>query len=192
MAAGETARWVGCRDTCGRRSPGCCRSWKRATRAVAGSRGGSGSGPFLAVAELLAGAAQESGLVMVVEDVHWADSATLDCLTYLAHAAGADAVTLVVTCRGGRGAGGCPVGRVAGARPERRGAGDPAGTAVAGRGGAADRRAGGRGTRRAGLLMTYLRALRVTRFSLSSWWPRRWPVRCGMCCARRTCCRQNG
>ncbi len=55
---------------------------------------------FLAVAELLAGAAQESGLVMVVEDVHWADSATLDCLTYLAHAAGADAVTLVVTCRG--------------------------------------------------------------------------------------------
>ncbi len=55
---------------------------------------------FLAVAELLAAVARESGLVMVVEDVHWADSATLDCLTYLAHAASADTVTLVVTCRG--------------------------------------------------------------------------------------------
>jgi DNA-binding CsgD family transcriptional regulator/tetratricopeptide (TPR) repeat protein len=55
---------------------------------------------FLAVAELLGAVAQESGLVVVVEDVHWADSATLDCLTYLARAAGADAVTLVVTCRG--------------------------------------------------------------------------------------------
>ena len=37
--------------------------------------------------------------MMVVEDVHWADSATLDCLTYLARAAGADTVTLIVTCR---------------------------------------------------------------------------------------------
>ena len=55
---------------------------------------------FLAVAELLAAVAREPGLVMVVEDVHWADSATLDCLTYLVHAAGTDAVTLVVTCRG--------------------------------------------------------------------------------------------
>ena len=54
---------------------------------------------FLAVAELLGAVARESRLVMVVEDVHWADSATLDCLTYLARAAGADAVTLVVTCR---------------------------------------------------------------------------------------------
>ena len=54
---------------------------------------------FLAVAELLGAVAQESGLVVVVEDVHWADSATLDCLTYLARAAGADSVTLVVTCR---------------------------------------------------------------------------------------------
>ena len=55
---------------------------------------------FLAVAELLGAVAQESGLVVVVEDVHWADSATLDCLTYLARAASTDAVTLVVTCRG--------------------------------------------------------------------------------------------
>jgi hypothetical protein len=38
-------------------------------------------------------------IVVVVEDVHWADSATLDCLTYLARAAGVDALTLVVTCR---------------------------------------------------------------------------------------------
>src|SRR5262249_18398983 len=36
---------------------------------------------------------------LVVEDVHWADSATLDCLTYLTRAGGG-AVTVVVTCRG--------------------------------------------------------------------------------------------
>ena len=35
------------------------------------------------------------------------------------------------------------------------------------------------GNRRAGLLMTCLRVLKVTRFSLSSWWPRRWPSSTG-------------
>ena len=45
---------------------------------------------FLAVGELLGAEGQESRLVMVVEDVHWADSETLDCLTYLVRAAGAD------------------------------------------------------------------------------------------------------
>ncbi len=54
---------------------------------------------FLAVAELLGAVARESGLLLVTEDVHWADSATLDCLTYLVRTAGAGALTLMVTCR---------------------------------------------------------------------------------------------
>jgi predicted ATPase len=53
---------------------------------------------FSAVAELLAAVAKRSPVGVVVEDVHWADSATLDCLTYLA--GGGGAVTVVVTCRG--------------------------------------------------------------------------------------------
>jgi ATP/maltotriose-dependent transcriptional regulator MalT len=54
---------------------------------------------FAAVAELLGAAAPESGLVLVIEDMHWADGATLDCLTYLARAGGAGGLTVVVTCR---------------------------------------------------------------------------------------------
>ena len=54
---------------------------------------------FSAVAELLGAVARASGLVVVIEDVHWADGATLDCLTYLARAGGAGALTVVVTCR---------------------------------------------------------------------------------------------
>src|SRR5215813_476736 len=54
---------------------------------------------FSAVAELLGAAAGRSGLGLVVEDVHWADAATLDCLTYRARA-GRGEVSLVVTCRG--------------------------------------------------------------------------------------------
>ena len=56
-------------------------------------------GGVSAVAELLGAAARGSGLVVVIEDVHWADGATLDCLTYLARAGGTGAVTVVVTCR---------------------------------------------------------------------------------------------
>jgi DNA-binding CsgD family transcriptional regulator len=55
---------------------------------------------FAGVAELLGAVAGRSGLALVVEDVHWADSATLDCLTYLAGAGGGGAVTAVATCRG--------------------------------------------------------------------------------------------
>jgi DNA-binding CsgD family transcriptional regulator/tetratricopeptide (TPR) repeat protein len=67
-------------------------------------RGGRGEGwqrerLFAAVAELLGAAAGPGGLVVVIEDVHWADGATLDCLTYLARAAGAGGLRLVVTCR---------------------------------------------------------------------------------------------
>jgi predicted ATPase len=41
---------------------------------------------FSAVADLLGVVAGESGAVLVVEDVHWADSASLDFLTFLARA----------------------------------------------------------------------------------------------------------
>jgi hypothetical protein len=51
------------------------------------------------VAELLGAVAARSGVCLVVEDVHWADSSTLDCLTFLGGAGGLGAVTLVVTCR---------------------------------------------------------------------------------------------
>ena len=57
---------------------------------------------FSAVAELLDGVAAGGGgrVGLVVEDVHWADSATLDCLTFLARAWWRDTLTVVVTCRG--------------------------------------------------------------------------------------------
>jgi DNA-binding CsgD family transcriptional regulator len=57
---------------------------------------------FLAVAELLDAAARSSGagVALVVEDVHWADSASLDFLTFLTRAGYRDAVTVVATCRG--------------------------------------------------------------------------------------------
>jgi len=53
---------------------------------------------FAAVAELLAAVAGRCPVGLVVEDVHWADSATLDLLTFLARA-GRRSVALVVTCR---------------------------------------------------------------------------------------------
>ena len=57
---------------------------------------------FLAVAELLDAAARSSGTgaALVVEDVHWADSASLDFLTFLTRAGYRDTVTVVATCRG--------------------------------------------------------------------------------------------
>jgi DNA-binding CsgD family transcriptional regulator len=65
--------------------------------------GGSGEGwrrerLFAGVADLLGAVAQRCGLGLVIEDVHWADSATLDFLTYLARAGGGP-LTVVVTCR---------------------------------------------------------------------------------------------
>jgi DNA-binding CsgD family transcriptional regulator/tetratricopeptide (TPR) repeat protein len=57
---------------------------------------------FSAVADLLDAVAGRAaaGVGVVVEDVHWADSATLDLLTFLARAGCGDAVTVVATCRG--------------------------------------------------------------------------------------------
>jgi DNA-binding CsgD family transcriptional regulator len=56
---------------------------------------------FSAVAELLAVVARSAGcrIGLVVEDVHWADGATLDLLTFLTRSADRGAV-VVVTCRG--------------------------------------------------------------------------------------------
>jgi DNA-binding CsgD family transcriptional regulator len=54
---------------------------------------------FAGVAELLDGVARRSQLALLVEDVHWADTATLDFLTYLTRAVRADPVIVVVTCR---------------------------------------------------------------------------------------------
>src|SRR6516165_3572145 len=78
----------------------------------AGPRGGAVGGGrdddwgrerlFAAVAELLAAAAGRagSGVGLVVEDVHWADAATLDCLTFLGRAGRPEPVRVVATCRG--------------------------------------------------------------------------------------------
>ena len=54
---------------------------------------------FSGITELLAAAARPGGLAVVIEDVHWADGATLDFLTFLARTGRADAVTVVATVR---------------------------------------------------------------------------------------------
>jgi DNA-binding CsgD family transcriptional regulator len=54
---------------------------------------------FAGVTELVAGVARLSSLGLLIEDVHWADGATLDFLTYLPRAGRASPVTVVVTCR---------------------------------------------------------------------------------------------
>ena len=54
---------------------------------------------FSALTEVLAGAARRSAVAVVIEDVHWADNATLDCLTFLLRTLRQASLTLVVTCR---------------------------------------------------------------------------------------------
>jgi predicted ATPase len=54
---------------------------------------------FAGVAELLDGVARRSPLALLIEDVHWADGATLDFLTYLVRAGRDDAMSVMVTCR---------------------------------------------------------------------------------------------
>ena len=54
---------------------------------------------FSAVAELLGAVTARHTVCVVVEDVHWADASTLDCLTFLSRAGGLGTATLVVTCR---------------------------------------------------------------------------------------------
>jgi len=54
---------------------------------------------FTAVAELLGAVARRGGLVVVIEDVHWADRETMDLLTFLVRAGRDSGVRVVVTCR---------------------------------------------------------------------------------------------
>jgi predicted ATPase len=54
---------------------------------------------FAAVAELVDGVARRSPMVLLVEDVHWADGATLDFLTYLVRAGRGSTISVVVTRR---------------------------------------------------------------------------------------------
>jgi predicted ATPase len=54
---------------------------------------------FAGVAELLDGVGRRSRLAVLVEDVHWADAATLDLLAYLVRPSRASSALVVVTCR---------------------------------------------------------------------------------------------
>lgn len=54
---------------------------------------------FTSVLQLLHLLGERQLLVCVVEDVHWADSSSLDLLNYLARTAGQERLLLVVTCR---------------------------------------------------------------------------------------------
>ena len=84
------------RGMCGGRWGGWCRGWGRRRAGPGGGRdeGWRRERLFSAVAELLdAVAGRGCGVGLVVEDVHWADSATLDLLTFLARAGRRDAVT---------------------------------------------------------------------------------------------------
>jgi DNA-binding CsgD family transcriptional regulator len=89
-------------------APGCVRREvgrlvPRLARGEAGPGGRAGGWQrerlFSAVGELLGAVAARCPVCMVVEDVHWADASTLDCLTFLSRAGGLGAVTLLVTCR---------------------------------------------------------------------------------------------
>jgi predicted ATPase len=61
--------------------------------------GGQRDRLFVAIAELLGVVAQQRRTVLIVEDVHWADTATLDCLTFLTRARRDPRLTVVATCR---------------------------------------------------------------------------------------------
>jgi hypothetical protein len=73
--------------------------------APAGAGEGEGAGGwrrerlFSGVAELLRAVARPAGLALVIDDVQWADSATLDFLTFVTRAGLGDGVTVVATCR---------------------------------------------------------------------------------------------
>jgi predicted ATPase len=54
---------------------------------------------FSGVADVLSAVAERTAIVMVVEDVQWADSATLDCLTFLTRPGRAGRLMVVATCR---------------------------------------------------------------------------------------------
>ncbi|MCA1671461.1 MAG: hypothetical protein LC799_04410, partial [Actinobacteria bacterium] len=70
------------------------------------SVGGGGQGGgwererlFTAVGDVLLQVAHSTRVILLVEDVHWADGATLDLLTYLRAASRGSRLSLIVTCR---------------------------------------------------------------------------------------------
>jgi hypothetical protein len=65
----------------------------------AAADGGHRDRLFAAVADLFGAVASRRRVVLIVEDVHWADTATLDCLTFLTRARRGPALSVVVTCR---------------------------------------------------------------------------------------------
>jgi DNA-binding CsgD family transcriptional regulator len=65
------------------------------TRATDGGQGRL----FAAVRDALTAASEASPLVVVIEDLHWADTTTLDLLTYLARSMGRERVMLLATAR---------------------------------------------------------------------------------------------
>jgi DNA-binding CsgD family transcriptional regulator/tetratricopeptide (TPR) repeat protein len=67
--------------------------------ATGGAEGWRQDRLFAGIAELLGGVARRSALALLIEDVHWSDTATLDFLTYLMRAGRDGALTTVVTCR---------------------------------------------------------------------------------------------
>jgi DNA-binding CsgD family transcriptional regulator len=113
-ALGELARLAGGRLLTGALdvAPGYVRD--EVARLLPGLGPGGGTAPaaqdfewrrerlFGGVAELLATVAERAGpgLGLVVEDVHWADSETLDFLTFLVRAGRRGPVRVVATCRG--------------------------------------------------------------------------------------------
>ena len=144
---------------------------------------------FSALAELLGAVAQRSGLAVVVEDVHWADGATLDCLTYLVRAGGGGTLTVVVTCRSDD----APLGaQVAAWLAHTRGRGgvEEIGLGPLTRGEAEQQIAGlAGGPPPAGSPMTCMPARRATRSSLSNWWRRHWTTLLGVGWMHRQGCR---
>ena len=64
---------------------------------------------FFAVGELLVELSAEAPVVLLVEDIHWADQGTLDLLTYLRGTLAGSSFTLLITCRSDEAPGGGPV-----------------------------------------------------------------------------------
>lgn len=70
----------------------------RAGKSAQGEQGGQGR-LFAAVRDLLAGAASSAPLLVTIEDLHWADTSTLDLFTYLARSLQHERYVLAATAR---------------------------------------------------------------------------------------------
>ena len=84
------------------------RDWPGATELPTADAGGSDAGDsdaatrfrlFTAVADLIGRQARDAGLLLVLEDMHWADRTSVLLLRHLAAGIAAEKVTLLMTCR---------------------------------------------------------------------------------------------